>query len=338
MMARRTHAIASAAALVCLLGACSSNKRLPGDNEPTLASLRDRTVSVVADKPENALKVAEEQTIAAYLQFLEAAPNAPQRPEAMRRLGDLEMDNADRRAAESTSAAGDVPDYKAAITRYQEFLKAYPRDPRNDRVLYQLARAQEQVGQLEESLKTLTQLVGQHPGTQHADEAHFRRGELLFATRDYKQSERAYATVLQAGNKTPFTERALYMQGWSLFKQGRLDDALKPFFGVLDFKLGDLNAAVRDEAKLEDLQALTRADRELVEDTFRVLSISLSALQGAESVPRLIDSAVREGYQFRVYQQLAELYIRQDRIKDAADTLAAFVRRQPLHAQAPLLQ
>ena len=123
--------IATNAALVCVLTfaltACSSNKRLPGDNEPTLATLRDRTVSVVADKPDTALKVAEEQTIAAYLQFLEAAPNAPQRPEAMRRLGDLEMDNADRRAAESTSAAGDVPDYKAAIARYQDFLKAYPK-------------------------------------------------------------------------------------------------------------------------------------------------------------------------------------------------------------------
>jgi tetratricopeptide (TPR) repeat protein len=32
------------------------------------------------------------------------------------------------------------------------------------------------------------------------------------------------------------------------------------------------------------------------------------------------------------------LYGKQERIKDAADTLAAFVRRQPLHAQAPLLQ
>ncbi len=334
--------IATNAALVCVLTfaltACSSNKRLPGDNEPTLATLRDRTVSVVADKPDTALKVAEEQTIAAYLQFLEAAPNAPQRPEAMRRLGDLEMDNADRRAAESTSAAGDVPDYKAAIARYQDFLKAYPQDPRNDRVLYQLARAQEQGGQLEDALKTLTQLVGKHPGTLHADEAHFRRGELLFATREYKQAEVAYATVLASGNRSPFVERALYMQGWSLFKQGRLDDALKPFFGVLDLKIGGLNAAARDEARLEDLRALTRADRELVEDTFRVTSISLSALQGAESVPRLIDSPMREGYQFRVYQQLAELYIRQDRIKDAADTLAAFVRRQPLHAQAPLLQ
>ena len=327
----------SLVALAASLAACSSNKRLPGDNEPTLATLRDRTVNVVADQPDTALKVAEEQTIAAYREFLQAAPNAPQRPEAMRRLGDLEMDNADRRAAESTAAAGEVPDYKAAIARYEEFLKAYPQDPRNDRVLYQLARAQEQGGQLEVALKTLTRLVSQHPGTVHADEAHFRRGELLFATRDYKQAETAFATVLSGGNRNPFTERALYMQGWSLFKLGRLEDGLKPFFRVLDLKLGGLSPAVRDEAQLEDLRALTRADRELVEDTFRVMSISLSNLQGAEAVPRYIDTRVREGYQFRVYQQLAELYIRQGRIKDAADTLAAFVRRQPLHAQAPLL-
>ena len=330
----------SALALAAALAACSGPKRLPGDSEPTLASLRDRSVALVADLPGSTPPVAEAQTIAAYRQFLDAAPNAPQRPEALRRLGDLEMDNADRRAAESTTADTEVPDYKAAITRYEEFLKAYPNDPRNHRVLYQLARAHEQGGQLETALKTLTQLVDKHPGTVHADEASFRRGELLFAMRDYKQAEAAYASLLGTGtgSRNPYTDRALYMQGWSLFKLGRLDDALKPFFGVLDLKLGALSPVQRDEAQLEDLRALTRADRELVEDTFRVLSISLSNLQGAEAIPRLIDSPVRDGYQFRVYQQLAELYIRQDRIKDAADTLAAFVRRQPLHAQAPLLQ
>jgi tetratricopeptide (TPR) repeat protein len=338
MKAWSLTAVALAAISASLLAGCSSNKRLPGDNEPTLATLRDRTVSVTPDTPQTTPKVGNDQTIAAYREFLQAAPNAPQRPEAMRRLGDLEMDNADRRAAESTTSSGEIPDYKAAIVRYEEFLKAYPEDPRNDRVLYQLARAQEQGGQLESALKTLSHLVAKHPGTVHADEAHFRRGEMLFATREYQKAESAYATVLAGGNRTPFTERALYMQGWSLFKLGRLDDALKPFFGVLDLKLGGLSPSVRDEAKLEDLRALTRADRELVEDTFRVMSISLSNLQGAESVPRFIDSPARDSYQFRVYQQLAELYIRQERIKDAADTLAAFVRRQPLHAQAPLLQ
>ena len=142
-------------ALAAGLAACSSNKRLPGDNEPTLATLRDRSVSISADTPQTAPKVGNEQTIAAYREFLQAAPTAPQRPEAMRRLGDLEMDNADRRAAEATTSSGEIPDYRAAIARYEEFLKAYPDDPRNDRVLYQLARAQEQGGQLETALNLL---------------------------------------------------------------------------------------------------------------------------------------------------------------------------------------
>lgn len=324
-----------ALAATLLLAACAGRKTLPGDDQPTLASLGTRQIQV---QPDEVAGVAEEQTIAAYRQFLQAAPNAPQRPEALRRLGDLEMDRADRIAADTSAAAGAEPDYKAAIARYEEFLQAYPQDARNDRVLYQLARAQEQGGDLENALKTLTRLVQTFPGTLHADEAQFRRGELLFAMRDYKQAETAYAAVLASGEASPFTERALYMQGWSLFKQGRLEEALQPFFGVLDLKLGGLPANVRDEADLAQVRALTRADRELVDDSFRVMGIALSNLQGAESIGRYITTPQREGYQFRVYSALGELYIRQERIKDAADTYAFFVRRQPLHAQAPLLQ
>jgi tetratricopeptide (TPR) repeat protein len=327
-----------ALAVATLLAACAGPKTLPGDDQPTLASLAGRRIDIQADAPGALPALDEARTIAAYQQFLNAAPQAPQRPEALRRLGDLEMDAADRRAAEATGGGAEIPDYRVAIERYETFLKAYPKDPRNDRVLYQLARAQEQGGQLEAALQTLTKLVQDHPGTMHAEEAHFRRGEMLFAMRQYAPAEAAYATVLRQPTRTPFHERALYMQGWSLFKLGRIEEALKPFFGVLDAKLGRLDTADRDQPDLAAVRALSRADRELVEDSFRVLSLSLASLQGAESVPALIDSPLRESYQYRVYLQLADLYGKQERIKDAADTLAAFVRRQPLHAQAPLLQ
>ena len=337
----RLHTRLAPLAAAALLAACGSGpKTLPGDDAPTLASLRDRQVEIAPDEPGALRAAAEADSIAAYREFLAAAPDAPQRPEAMRRLGDLEMDRADRVAAEGQGAS-EVPDYKAAIERYEAFLKAYPNDPRVDRVLYQLARAQEGGGQLEAALATLTRLVQQHPGTLHAEEAHFRRGEMLFATRQWAAAEAAYRTVLAgagSGPRSAFTERALYMQGWSLFKMGRTEDALEPFFAVLDLKLGDLPPRLRDEARLEDLTPLTRADRELVDDSFRVLSISLAALQGEASIPARVNSRSREAWQFRVYLALAELYTRQERVKDAADTLAAFVRRQPLHAQAPLMQ
>ncbi|MBX3601379.1 MAG: tetratricopeptide repeat protein [Rubrivivax sp.] len=337
MSAPRTSVLHAAvlAALAALLAGCAGPRTLPGDDQPTLAALAQREVALPGDER---VAVTEERAIAAYQAFLAAAPEAPQRPEAMRRLGDLAMDRADRRSAEGEGPEQSAKDYAEAIARYQALLKAYPNDARADRVLYQLARAQEQGGRLEDALATLTRLVAAHPDTEHADEAHFRRGELLFATRDYQAAERAYATVLAGGRTTPFRERALYMQGWSLFKLGRVEDALHPFFAVLDTKLGGLPEDQRELTGLAELKALTRADRELVEDTFRVASIGLASLDGAASVPPYVTGPLREGYQFRVYQQLGELYIRQERVKDAADTYAAFVRRQPLHAQAPLLQ
>jgi len=322
----------SLVAAACLAGCATRQSAPPGDDAPTLASLSKRQVAV--DK-ERRVESDETQAIAAYRKFLETAPNtpnAPQRAEAMRRLGDLEMDSADNKSASGASAG--APDYKAAVARYADYLKAYPKDPGNDRVLYQLARAQEQSGDLESSLKTLDQLVVAYPGTPYREEAQFRRGELLFTLRGYPAAEQAYATVLaSAGGSAVFRDRALYMQGWSRFKQGKLEEGLQSFFGVLDGKL-----AGRSDEPLEELKGLSRGDRELVEDTFRVMSISLTNLQGAELIPAYVKGDARKSYEFRVYQQLGELYIKQDRVKDAADTYGLFVKRNPMHAQAPVLQ
>jgi TolA-binding protein len=320
------NVVAFCAALV--LAGCASKRAQELDNAPTLKTMSGREIDVPEDK---GIKAGVGDAIAAYRKFLEAAPKAQQRSEAMRRLGDLEMDAADQKLADGSVA---TPDYKAAIARYEEYLKEHPKDPANDRVLYQLARALEQGGQLEAAIKMLDRLVAEYPKTQHHDEAQFRRGEILFAMRDYAKAEQAFTAVMKGDSGNPFQERALYMHGWSLFKQGRLEDALPSFFAVLDRK-----PALRgNETDLADIASLTRADRELVEDTFRVMSISLQNLQGPASIPAYITSDERKGYEFRVYQQLGELYIKQDRVKDAADTFSAFVKQQPLHAQAPQLQ
>jgi len=361
VLASRNHRLARLPAALLLLGlcACAGGGKVKGtpDNEPTLKALASRQVSVQADA---GVKASEEQAIAAYKTFLDAAPRAPQRAQAMRRLGDLEMEVAENRfadaeattvpaapatslitAAPASGAASAAPmaaaDYRAAITRYRDFLKAYPTDANNDRVLYQLARAHEQGGALELALTTLDQLVREYPATAYRDEVNFRRGELLFTTREYAKAEQAFATVLNSDRRNTYEERSLYMQGWSQFKQGRLADALTPFFGVLDRKLaGQTGSGELDT--LTGLKGFTRADRELVEDTFRVASICLQNLQGADSIPQFIASDVRRGYEFRVYQQLGELYVKQDRSKDAADTFGAFARAHPLHEQAPQLQ
>ncbi|MBL8330427.1 MAG: tetratricopeptide repeat protein [Rubrivivax sp.] len=309
------------------LAGCASRGKAVAEEPPTLKALASRPAPVPADA---GIRTSEAQAKAAYEAFLAANPRAPQRAQALRRLGDLEMDVAQRKLEEDSAA---TPDFRAAIQRYETVLKAHPQDPANDRVLYQLARAHEQGGQLDAALKTLDRLVAQYPQTAHRDEAQFRRGELLFTNRAYAQAEAAFAQVLAREARTPFHERALYMQGWSQFKQARLDEGLRSFLGVLDLKLEG-----QGDEPLDQLPGMTRADRELVDDTFRVASLSLMQLQGAGSIPPLIDTPARQGYEFRLYQHLGELYLGQERVKDAAETLGAFARRHPRHAQAPRLQ
>lgn len=314
------------AVALAALGACAGKRTAADrDDAPTLKSLASRSVEVA---PDPGIRTNEAKTIAAYRDFLAAAPNAPQRAEALRRLGDLEMDLADTRAATDAKLA--EPDYRSAVARYQDYLRAYPDDAGNDRILYQLARAHEQAGALETALATLERLVARYPNTTHRDEAHFRRGELLFAMRDYPRAEQAYATVLAGEQDTPYEERALYMQGWSRFKQGKLEEALASFFGVLDRKLGHADGSPAPELK--------RAERELVEDSFRVTSLSLQNLQGAETIAAFMTTPERRSYEHRVHEELGALYLKQERVKDAADTYAGFARRHPLQAQAPQLQ
>ena len=320
--------------LVQSLGACSMFHwgGKPGatpDNAPTIQSLNKREVVIESDP---GIPADEDKAIAAYRNFLAVTPGAKERAEAQRRLGDLAMASADNANAANPTPSG-TPDYTAAIAQYRDYLKTYPNDPTNDRVIYQLARAQEQGGQLEQALATLDLLVAKYPQTRYRDEAQFRRGELLFTLRQYPKAEQAYTLVLGGDRLGVFRERALYMQGWSRFKQGNLEEALGSFFGVLDGKI----VGIRDD-DLDQSKSLSRADKELVDDTLRVIGISLANLKGAESIPAYITSDDRRSYEFRVYQQLGQLYLKQERPKDAADTYAGFARLNPLDAQAPAMQ
>ncbi|MFL6698877.1 MAG: tetratricopeptide repeat protein, partial [Vitreoscilla sp.] len=183
--------------LTSSLGACSMFHfgQKPGttpDNAPTIQSLLKREIVI---EPDPGIPANEDKAIAAYRDFLAVTPDATQRAEALRRLGDLSMTSADNANAVTPTPSG-TPDYTAAIAQYRDYLKTYPDDPQNDRVIYQLARAQEQGGQLEQALATLDSLVARYPQTRYRDEAQFRRGELLFTLRQYPKAEQAYAMVL----------------------------------------------------------------------------------------------------------------------------------------------
>ncbi|HTY48635.1 MAG TPA: tetratricopeptide repeat protein [Steroidobacteraceae bacterium] len=259
-----------------------------------------------------------------YRRFLQLQKSDPQlRAEALRRLGDLSQD-----AGGDVDTAGDAE----AIRLYTLLLKAYPDYPRNDQVLYQLAHAYEGAAQPEQALATLDELVRRYPTTPMLAEVQFRRGELLFSARNYRAAGDAYTAVVQGGTGSGFYQQALYKQGWSLFKQSLNEECLASFGGVLDHAL-----LIRPGGPAQPLEQVSRAARELVEDTLRVMSITFSYMDGPRSVDAFVKAHGNPAYAWLLYSRLGDLYVDKQRYQDAAAAYDAFVQRLPDDEHAPEL-
>ena len=205
--------------------------------EQTIKDLESRPVEVHTDSQVSATSAKAMEN---YRRFLELQKTDPQlRAEAMRRLGDLNLEAGEIERMESEVTQIDLQGGEA-IKLYSTLLQAYPNYPRNDQVLYQLARAYETTGQPEKALETLDRVVQKYPRTPQLGEVQFRRGELLFSDKRYADAQRAYATVISQGPGVPFYEQSLYKHGWSLFKQSASEESLPSFAGVLDQKLARL--------------------------------------------------------------------------------------------------
>lgn len=294
----------------------------------TIGDLQSKPIDVRKDEQVSA---SSAKAMENYRRFLELQKTDPQlRAEALRRLGDLNLEAGELERMEREVSSIDLQGAEA-IKLYSTLLKAYPSYPRNDEVLYQLARAYETTGQPEQALATLDRIVASYPQSRQLGEVQFRRGELLFSAKRYAEAQDAYAVVTRQGPASVFYEQSLYKLGWSLFKLSQNEASLPSFAGVLDQKLLGSGGVVKDPASLK------RADRELVEDTLRVMSITFSYLDGSESLNAFIDKRGQTPYAHLLYSALGDLYVDKQRYQDAATTYRAYVARSPNSDYAPAL-
>ncbi|CAN5228736.1 tetratricopeptide repeat protein [soil metagenome] len=307
----------------------------PAHDADTIGSLYEsETRAEVVGKPEDQRAIdrasAAEQAKTHYRTFLELGVDHPElSAEAARRLADLQMQAGVASLLDGDELLLDGAEHDEAMRLYLQLLETWSDHPRNDRVLYQLARLHEAGGRPEEALATLGRLVSEWPASAYRAEAEFRRGEILFMQKRYAEAQSAYQAVLALGPGAPFHEEAGYKHGWALFKQGLHEDSLASFVGVLDTRL------VAVDGTLVPLDALGRGERELVDDTVRVIAISAAWLDGARSLDAHTDTPP---YAHLLYTSLSDLYLDQERYIDAAETLQTFVNQEPLHVQAPSFQ
>jgi tetratricopeptide (TPR) repeat protein len=213
-----------------------------------------------------------------------------------------------------------------AIKLYDELLAKYPQYALRDQVLYQKARAYEELGQTEEAMKVMEQLVGENPRSRFTDEVQFRRAERFFIAKKYREAERAYAAIADGGGGSEYYELALYKLGWTLYKQQLYDEALHRYFALLDYKV---KSGYDFDAKH------TEAEQRRIEDTFQVVSLSFTNVGGPEVIGSYFATNGHRAYEDRVYRYLAEFYLAKLRYQDAATVYKSFVALYPFHQSSP---
>lgn len=319
-------------ALCLILAACSTPDVIK-NAAPPISKVDNRKA------PDEAiLPIIKSEPIAAdsskavdnYRKLLELSPDSDTKSESMRRLADLQVQIEDAKGNDASSSQN----LREATRLYNELLYAHPDDKNNDRVFYQLARAQQNSGDVDAAIDTLERLTKRHPDSDLAGDAHFRRAELLFNSKRYAEAEPEYKTVMDLAGKTPFFESAQYKYGWSQYKQSNYDGALDVFIAILDRelppgKLYDTTAALKN---------ITKNKTDLVRDSLRVTSFSLIALGGGKATNDYLAKHGDPRFYPLIYASLGEAFLDKERYSDAADTYAAFIQSHQSDELAPSFQ
>jgi tetratricopeptide (TPR) repeat protein len=215
---------------------------------------------------------------------------------------------------------------REAIETYKKILETYPNYERNDKVLYQMSRAYDEIGQPDEAMEVMDRLVVRYPYSKYVDEVQFRRGEYFFIRKQYLDAEDAYGSIVKMGSTSAYYELALYKQGWSLYKQEFYEEALHNYVALLDY---------RNSIGYDFDQNFEENDEHRIADTFRVISLSFSNLGGPEVVNEYFAASGHRTYADKIYGNLGEFYFDKLRYDDATSVYKSFIALNPFHSVSP---
>ncbi len=268
---------------------------------------------------------------AAYYNYLDSAPSTDaSRQRAITRLAQMELDLSKKIHSSSEDEQSIESAYNSALDKSIQLLETsladYPDAPGNDKLLYQLAYAYEQQGDVASAALTLDKLVNQYNRSKFYAEAQFRLGEAEFAQRNYLAAEYAYSEVLMAPGAQRFYEKALFKRGWTRYKQELYVEAID-----------DLSEALVMHDFQYD-QGLSADEQELNNEYFRAISLAFSYLEDELSPSQYFARNPNFKEVYRTHASLADLYRSQERYSDTARVLGDFVEHNPDDAMVPIAQ
>jgi len=301
-----------------------------GRNAPTIASIEEKELVIANIKVQ---PIERRSVIAKYKEFLRSVPVEDIYSDAQRRLADLELMSGEDRTTsdEDIMSPAGKQQLRSAVKQYTRYLRTHKNTKENELVLYQLAKAYSLLAKPEKEQNTLNRLKKEFPYSRYSDEVNFRIGETYFVLNKYRLAGNAYNNIVINHKNSLFYEKAMYKYGWTLFKRNKHSAALTQFIHLLDIK--------NSQGKLGRVTlspGISRSEKELLTDTLRVTSLTLSYQQGARTLTRHLKASGKKPYEPLLYRALGKQYQNKDRITDAADTYMAYVKRAPNDPDAPV--
>ncbi|WP_444993983.1 tetratricopeptide repeat protein [Aliikangiella sp. IMCC44359] len=315
---------------VCLITACQTVEK-----KATLRDI-DRTGSEQQGSTGTFIKPKSEEEIRrAYNNYLSNTDkNDKSRQNAINRLAELEFEVSNKLEQENSS--NDIKDeireqlynkkLNKAIELFKTSLTDYPKAKGNDNVLYQLAKAYDQKGDYNNSINTLYQLIKQYPKSTYYTEAQFRLAEAYFSQSRYTEAEDAYTEVIISRKNLIFYEKAVFKRGWARFKQSFYEHAVDDYLQAVTYH------------NFDDIEKLNQSEKELFEEYFRAIGLSFSNLGGAEALHNFFQDKADFKYLYYTYSVVSNIYLKQERYTDAAETLNQFIQRYPNSQDIPHAQ
>jgi tetratricopeptide (TPR) repeat protein len=304
------------------------------NNNPNGKTLADLPVATMPDAKNSVAIVDTRKIETSYQKALAAAADPVLRQQIMARIADFEM----ARSEQQQLNANDSNHYfDKPIALYRELIDLQEKSGQPvkgvelDQLRYKLAKALSMDSRGDEAAGALDQLAKTAPTSTYMGETQFRRAEKAFADGDYLAAEKHYKSVAD-DKSNPLQQNALYMQGWAEFKRADYDLALQSFAKVADQLL---TLAKKPEDVSQSVEQLNGAQKNMMEDTFHVMSLAFSYLDGAQSIIDLQKTMGDRVYEHLLYENLGQLYLEKKRFSDSAETYKSFVTHNPLSNFAP---
>ncbi len=273
---------------------------------------------------------SEQEIRDAYYSYIQnATKDDKSRLSALSRLAELELELSNDLLKRQQQDAEPETDQEFLTTTNKTIdllntsLKDYPEAKGNDKILYQLAKAYDQIGEHAATIDILSRLVEQYPKSPYYAESQFRLAEYYFITANYIDAEDSYTEVILSPDNHVFYEKALFKRGWARYKQQLYLEAVDDYLDAVTYH------------EFEDYYALEKSEKEQFEEYFRAIGLAFSYLGGADPLRNYFASDSDFKYLFHTYATVSDTYLKQERYSDAVSTLEQFNQANPRSEYIP---